>query len=159
MVSNSTSLIALNAIGSRALLTSLYGSIHIPEAVYNEVVSGAGRAGASAVASAKWITRHTVVDQPAITSLKINNHLATGESEAIVLAGEMGADLILLDDRAARRVARQHNLSIIGTVGILLQAKDQQMIPAVKPLLDSLISAGIYLDATLYQQALRLAGE
>jgi predicted nucleic acid-binding protein len=80
--------------------------IHIPEAVYEEVViAGAGKAGASAIATVKWIVRHSVTNQTDVAMLIANNSLDIGESEAIVLAQELNADFILLDDRKARREA------------------------------------------------------
>jgi len=72
--------------------------------------------------------------------------LGKGESEAIVLAKELKANFVLLDDRAARRIARQENLPIIGRVGILLLAKENKLIPAVKPSLDALLAIGKYSD-------------
>ncbi|MDQ3253661.1 MAG: DUF3368 domain-containing protein [Acidobacteriota bacterium] len=160
VVSNSTPLIALNAINSLDLLFSLYAHIHIPEAVHQEVVvAGSGRAGASAVSAATWIERYTITDQHAVSNLRKTRRLHSGESEAIILAVELSSDLILLDDRIARRVARQHNLSIIGTIGIILLAKDVGLTAAAKPLLDGLLNAGIYIDAALYERAMRLADE
>lgn len=134
--------------------------VHIPEAVYEEVViAGAGKAGANAIASAAWIVRHSVTNQTDIAALIANNSLDIGESEAIVLAQELNADFILLDDRAARGEAQSLNLNVLGTVGVLVRAKDKSLIQEVKPLLDALLKAGIYFDNTLYQLALKLAGE
>ena len=64
----------------------------------------------------------------------------------------------MLDDRTARRAAQRLSLNVIGTVGVLLLAKDKGFVQVVRPLLDALLRAGIYLDASLYQSALKLAG-
>lgn len=161
VVSNSTPLISLDAINSLALLPLLYNEVHIPEAVYREVVTaGAGKAGAVAVSTAAWIKCHHVTDRSAIADLEKNWRLHPGESEAIILAQELNAGLLLLDDRLARRVARQHlSLPVVGTIGIFLLAKDTNLISTIRPSLDGLLDAGIYLDSNLYREALRLAGE
>ena len=85
--------------------------------------------------------------------------LDEGESEAIILAGEINADLILLDDFKARRYARQQQLSITGMVGIVLAAKQKGLINLVRPQLDALIAVGVFIDSTLYNQACHIAGE
>lgn len=160
IVSNSTPLIALDAIVSLGLLKSLFVTVHIPEAVYDEIViAGTGKAGASAVATAVWISRHNVANQTDVAALIANNSLDVGESEAIVLAQELKADFILLDDRTARREAQRLGLNVLGTVGVLLRAKDKSLIQEVKPLLDALLNVGIYLDNNLYQLTLKLAAE
>ena len=70
------------------------------------------------------------------------------------------ADLILLDDKAARQAAGALNLTYIGVVGILLAAKSRSLVPLVKPILDDLRAiAGFRLADATYQHALRLAGE
>lgn len=66
----------------------------------------------------------------------------------------------MLDEREARQVAQRFGLQVIGTLGILLLAKNQQIIPQVQPLLDAMIDTAQYwVSATLYQQVLRQAGE
>ena len=70
VVSNSSPLISLSAIGLFDLLNALYGTIHIPEAVYQEVVvTGAGRPGSEEVQAAPWIIRHEVKDFQAVARL------------------------------------------------------------------------------------------
>lgn len=89
----------------------------------------------------------------------LKEELDAGESEAIVLARESGAKLILLDDRAARRKARTLGLPMIGTLGVLLMAKDRGLLPLLKPLLDTLQQVGFRMSNDLYQQVLNSAGE
>ena len=86
--------------------------------------------------------------------------LDDGEREAIALALETGEQRILLDEREARQIAQSLGLQVIGTLGILLLAKNQQIIPQVQPLLDAMIDTAQYwVSAALYQQVLRQAGE
>ena len=82
-----------------------------------------------------------------------------GESAAIILAEELGATQLLIDEKAARRVALAHHLPIIGTVGVLLLAKQRELVFNVKEILDALIANGMRIGPRLYQQVLVLAGE
>jgi len=66
--------------------------------------------------------------------------LDPGESEAIVLALEIQADLILMDEDLGRKIALHYHLQPLGILGILLKAKQAGLIVAVKPLMDNLIS-------------------
>lgn len=160
VISDSVALIGLSAIGALDWLRQLYGIVIVPEAVFREVViDGAGRAGANEVAAAGWIQRQSVQNQNAVPRLMNVIGLGEGESEAIILAQETGADLLLLDDSKARRFARQQHLTITGMVGIILAAKRSGLIQLVRPQLNALISAGIFIDSALYQQACQQAGE
>jgi predicted nucleic acid-binding protein len=159
VVSNSSPLIALAAIDSLDLLQALYGEIHIPEEVFTEVViRGAGLPGAKEVAGARWIVRHAVVNRLVVAQL-LDSGIDAGESEAIALATELSAKLLILDDRRARSVARQRGLLVTGTLGVLIAAKHSDLVPAMKPLLDGLLAAGVYLDPQLIARALQLSGE
>jgi predicted nucleic acid-binding protein len=108
VVSNSSVLIHLN--------------IFIPEAVYDEcVVEGEEQEDAKLIKSAEWIKVERVKNDKLVKLLY--SEIDKGEAEAIVLALEIGADLILLDDYEARQKARLYDLKITGTLGILLRAK------------------------------------
>jgi predicted nucleic acid-binding protein len=85
--------------------------------------------------------------------------LGAGESEAISLAIEMKARLLLLDDLAARRLALGLHLPIIGTLGLLLAAKRKGLLETVKPSLDQLMACEFRVSADLYERLLRDAGE
>jgi len=106
VVSNASPLVALSAIGQLDLLHALYHKLLIPEAVHVEVVErGVDRIGAHAVAQADWILRRSVVGHEHVQAYM--QVVDWGEAEAIVLASEAKADLVLLDDLAARQLARQ----------------------------------------------------
>jgi len=118
VVSNSTPLIALSRINELGLLHTLFGTIIIPAAVYNEVVlEGAGRPGVKEVANTSWIIKREVQNLLAVSMLQMD--LDRGEAEAVVLAKELGADYLLVDEKKVRRVARSSEMRIMGTVGIL----------------------------------------
>ena len=89
-----------------------------------------------------------------------NNNIHLGKAEAIMLALQLKADLILMDERRGRALAMNYQLKVTGLLGVLLQAKKQGEIIAVKPLLDQLINdAEFRINSQLYQQFRQLAGE
>lgn len=158
VVANSGPLIALAKIGRHDLLHDLFERICIPQAVFDEVVvSGSGQPGAQETNDAEWITVRPVRYMLAVTVL--TEELGLGESEAIVLAQELGADWILLDDALARRKAERIGLSVMGTLGILVIAKNAGIITAVKPLLDDLRKTDFRASAQVYADILTKAGE
>ena len=158
VVSNSGPLIALAQIGKFDLLERLYDQIHIPLAVLEEVVTtGHGRPGTEDLAKADWIQNVEVQDTTAITLLQ--ERLDAGESEAVVLALEIKADLLLIDEARGRRIAEARGFNKSGTIGTLIVAKKHGLIQAVKPSLDQLRIKGFHMSKALYLEALRLAGE
>jgi len=85
--------------------------------------------------------------------------LGPGEREAIALALELKATRLLLDDLPARRLASSLGLEIIGTLGLLLWAKEQGLLPAVRPWVDTLLREGFYISERLLAEVLSTAGE
>ena len=149
IVSNASPLIALEQIGCLHLLEPLFGKILIPPAVAREV--------APTVTLPAWVEQHSLTQ--AIGPLILGAALGAGESEAISLALEIGAQRVILDDRPARRLAQALHLPIIGTLGILLAAKRHHLLPAVQPSLDALLRYDFRIAPDLYRQILSDAGE
>lgn len=149
VVSNSSPLIALYHLGQLDLCATLFGTVLIPPAVSHETFQARVRPS--------WIEERPLA-QP-LSAVVLRGRLGAGEREAIALAMELNADLILLDDAAARRTAISIGLRVIGTFGILLRAKEQQLPPAVKPLIDQLLAFGFHADEELVLAILRVAGE
>jgi len=154
IVSNTGPIIALAGIGQLDLLRSLFGTVFIPPAVAAEIRD---ENSVKALRQAEWITVRPATGVLAVQLLQ--NELDAGESEAIVLAQEMQAELLLLDERAATRKARSIGLQTIGTLGILLLAKEQRIVRAIKPMLDELRQSGFHMSIPLYRQVLESAGE
>lgn len=156
VVANAGPLIALIKIGQLTLLPRLFGSVFLPLAVYEELVRrGKGRPGCE-IADADWVQRREVEDETAIHLLKVQ--LDAGESEAIILAVQLGADL-LMDEGRGRRQAEVLGLRITGTVGILIAAKRVGLVEAVTPLLDELRAKQVRVSQRLYKAAQILAEE
>jgi len=159
VVSNSSVLINLAIIGRLELLKMKFEEIMVPKAVWQEVViEGKGEPGAKEVSESAWIKVKDINDKLLVTSL--SQQLDDGESEAIALALENNADLVLLDERDARETAEAFSLELLGTIGILIWAKKEGHILNLKTELDRLINlAGFWVSRDLYERALAVAGE
>ena len=91
---------------------------------------------------------------------RFREELDEGESSALALAVELKADAVLIDERRGYRIAQELGLNPTGLLGILLLAKHETIIPAVKPFLDRLISeAGFWISDAVYQMIMDKAGE
>lgn len=158
VVCNSSPLIHLAKIGKLELLKDYFTEISIPEAVYREcVIDGKDREDAKRIENAAWIR---VVDIKNIDLKKaLNTVLDGGESEAIVLALQESADLILLDDYEARELARTYGMKITGTIGLLIKAKYEGDISSIDEMLKKLRRTGFWLSDDLYTKILRDEGE
>ena len=89
----------------------------------------------------------------------VYNRLDSGEAAVLALASEHEARLVIIDEKKARQEALKIGLPFKGTLGILLEAKEEGLIDKIKPLLIVLQENGIYLDESLIAYALREAGE
>lgn len=134
----------------------MYQEISIPYAVFQEIEAGRNKTYYQDVSAIAWIKIQEIRDKKA---LKYFLDLDAGEAEAIVLANEIGADLIILDERLGRFHAKHADLNVTGTIGILIKAKSKELIPAVKPLLHELIEKDVWISTTLMDEILRKANE
>jgi uncharacterized protein len=159
VVSNTSPILNLATINQLDVLHQLYDTILIPPAVYDEiVVAGAGKPGSRQVRAATWIHVHPIINSASVSQLQ--DHLDSGESEAIVLADEQQADLLLIDEYKGRKIAAQYGVVYTGLLGLLVVAKHHNVVPAVKPLMDDLVQiAGFWISRQLYQRILHEVGE
>jgi uncharacterized protein len=120
VVSDSSPLVILTKLGCFDLLNRLFPRLYISEEVHHEVVvSGVGLAGASEVAKAEWIEVKKLQDQKGLLAAREKYSLGDGELSTILLAKEIQADVVLLDDFNARKLARTEGLQVRGSVGLL----------------------------------------
>jgi len=159
VVSNTSPVLNLGRIGRLELLPALYHEVIIPSAVYQELVaSERDLPPAIDLASAPWLVVGTAQDQNRVR--KLSEDLDRGEAEAIVLAVERRADLLLVDERRARRAAKRAGLAVIGIFGIVARAKRAGLIALAKPVLDELIQiARFWIGPKLYAEVLKELGE
>lgn len=159
VVSNTTPLIGLASIQQFELLKKLFGEIYIPKAVYNEaVVKGYKKSGLKKeISGARWIKTIPVKDKLAVKVLL--DELDEGEAETIILAGELEADWVLMDERKGRRKLTELGIQKIGTVGILLKAKEVGLLQKIKPYLYKLRENGFSISQYVIDIMLEKAGE
>jgi predicted nucleic acid-binding protein len=126
-------LIALARIGHFDLLPRLYENVVVPTEVYNEVViAGEGLPGAKQVAVATWIQVTAVRDPRALRVAVEETGLGAGEVSAVILAKELAADLLLVDEWKARRFAVAEGLSVKGCIGILESFHRGSLLPDLR---------------------------
>jgi len=159
VVSNTTPLIALACIQRFDLLQRLFDELRIAQAVYDEAVVAGREAGGAKreVSTATFIKIVNVQDRVAVEVLL--DELDLGEAETIVLAREIDADWVLMDEKKGRRKLAQLGLKTIGTMGILLKAKQVGLLPAIRPDLERLHQQGFSLSRAVIDAVLRQAGE
>ena len=158
VVSNTTPILSLYKIGRLGLLERLFGRVFVPVAVYNEIsILGKGKPGHDVIDVQDCIQVKHVQNALAVGLLR--SQLDYGEAEAIVLARELQADILMLDEKKARKVAQAGLQRVSGTIGILQAAKDKGFIPDMKSSLDALIANGIWVDRRLYRTILHTNGE
>lgn len=159
VVSNTTPLIGLASIRRFDLLQQLFDEIHIAQAVYDEAVVAGREAGGAKreVSTATWIKTVSVKDRLAVEVLL--DELDLGEAETIVLAREMGADWVLMDEKKGRRKLTQLGIKKIGTVGILLKAKQVGLLSAIRPDIEQLHQQGFRLSGAVIDAVLLQADE
>ncbi len=158
-VSDTTPLIGLASIDRLEILLELFGDVYIPQAVYDETVTYGREEGIAkqAVASSNWIHVVKVQDRLAVDVLL--DEMDLGEVETIILASEMKADWVLMDERKGRRKLTQLNIPKIGTIGVLLKAKQLGLIPDLKPEIEKLQKLGFSISQLVVSEVLKQAGE
>jgi predicted nucleic acid-binding protein len=159
VVSDTTPLIGLSSIGRLELLLQLFDDVYIPQAVFDETVTSGREEGKAkhSVANADWIHIVEVKDRLAVNILL--DEMDLGEVETIILASEMKADWVLMDEKKGRRKLSQLNIPKIGTVGILLKAKQLGLVSNLKAELESLQKSGFSVSQLVIEEVLKMAGE
>jgi predicted nucleic acid-binding protein len=156
VISNTTPIISLLKIGKLNLLKDLYEKIIIPNAVFQEIENGKHKEYYQDISKIDWIDIQNISNKESVLYLF---DLDEGEAEVLILAHELNADLVIIDELAGRRYAKNLDLKLTGTIGILLRAKELALISNVKNCLDELIEKGSWIDNDLVNKVLKLANE
>lgn len=154
VVSNTSPLINLSGVGLLDLLPALYGTILIPNAVHREYTTGM-RTSDPKLEDFEWAR----ISPPIAVQTGLHAGLGAGEAEAISLAIATNARAILLDEQLARNVATRNGLPVVGTLAVLIAAKQSGLLTAVKPIIDTMIAQGRHISEQLYEHILASAGE
>ena len=157
VISNTTPIITLLGIERLELLKDLYTEIMIPTAVAKEIEAGKDKNAYIDLKQLDWIKIQEVKDKTLFDYLL--NDLDEGEAAVIALAQELVADLLIIDEKLARKYAQLKGFTCVGTLSILLKAKEKGLIAHLKPLLAQMQTNGIWLAETLIAQILTQANE
>ncbi len=156
VVSNSSVIIALARIGHLDLLQKLFRKVFVPKTVWKEITVES-KPGSEEIARADFIRVDEAGDKRLVTLLE--EFVDTGEAEAIVLSLERSADLLLVDDRDARNLAKKLGLQVMGTLGVVALAKYKGLIPEVRPIVYKLVKRGCWISSSILERFLRELGE
>ncbi|MGB0839997.1 MAG: DUF3368 domain-containing protein [Chitinophagales bacterium] len=156
IISDTSPITNLIQIGQLELLHALFGTITIPQSVFQELAYYEKQE--RIVSGCNWIIVKKVGNRKDVKQL--SKYLDLGEAEAIVLAKEYQADLLIIDERRGRNAAKEEGVEIIGLLGILVRAKQAGHIVVLRPLLDKLIDEiGFRVSRRLYRIVLDTVGE
>ncbi len=157
VVSDSTPLISLMKASRLDILEKLFGDVLIPEAVFAELTTNENYPKETAlIQKSEFIKVVNVSDLKAVSLLQRATGLDRGESEAIVYADDVHADLLLMDEAQGRKVAKSMGLSIMGSVGVLVNAFRAGLLSEadVEDALDRMRQTGRHISEQLIQDAL-----
>ena len=160
-VSNTSPLSNLAYVGRLDLLREQLGEVWVPEVVWNELSNIPDTGVLKTIDKAReigWLKLQRASDANLTSLLRVDLH--PGEAEAIALSLETKADVLLIDEREGRAMARQLGVRVTGVLGVLLRAKRLAQIGAIKPGLEALrTKARFFMAPALEEQVLAEAGE
>ena len=152
IIGDSSALVALSIMDRLDLLETIFGKIYVPQAVYDEV---------------------TISYKP--QSIKLKNFLANkivnvkvdisqiglgkGELEAIALYKNMEANFLLIDDRRAKSFAKLNDVHVIGSLGVMVLAKELGKIETIREDLEKLLDSDVFISESLIDRVLISVGE
>ncbi|MFW5927815.1 MAG: DUF3368 domain-containing protein [Thermoplasmatota archaeon] len=153
VVSDSGPLIHLSRINKIELLKNFFDKVYIPEAVYNEINSQNDLSGSKEVEKYEWIKKK-IIDHKTAKEL-LMDRLDEGESEAIILAKKIDADLLLIDDLAGRNTARNQNIDVMGILGVLDRASEKNMIQDLEKVIRELRNKDFWMNDELFDKLIK----
>jgi predicted nucleic acid-binding protein len=158
VVSDTSPIRALNHLGLLELLNDIYGVVLIPTEVANELLQPSRRFPSFDVRGFPFLNVRSPGDAARVISLR--TELGAGESAAIVLAIEMKAEYLLIDERQGRMKAHRMGLEVVGVLGVLKQAKHSALVSQVGPLIERLQrELDFFVSKRLIEQVMRDVGE
>lgn len=129
----------------------------MPPAVKQELIAGGkSQIGVQELESAAWLQIMEIKDS---TKISLLYELDRGEAEVIILAQEQRTAEVIIDEKVARMQARILGLKVVGTLGLLLRAKNQGFIDEIRPLINKILEEGIYIHENIVRGIVQEAGE
>lgn len=156
VITNTTPILSLLKIDKLGLLGELYGEVIVPFAVFQEIEAGKHKPYYQNVKQVSWMKIERVKNSD---SRSFFVDLDDGEAEVLILAKELNADLVIMDEILGRRYARQLRLEITGTLGVLLKAKEKGLVHSVRELLTELEEKGTWINPKLFKKIISLSKE
>lgn len=160
IVSNTTPIVCFLKIGRLDILENIFNEITISQAVYEELTAKPDETKEISILKESSLFKIKPVENKfAVSLLQKQVGLDLGESESIVLAQELKAIILLMDERKGRRVAVENGISISGTLGVLVKAKQMNLVKEIRPLLNELITKDIRIGNNLLKKVLESVNE
>ena len=152
IIGDSSALVALATMDRLDLLEKIFGKIYVPKAVYDEVTIS------DKPQSVKL--KEFLADKVVSVELDISKMgLGQGELEAIALYKNMNSDFLLIDDRRAKKFARLNDVNVIGSLGVMILAKDSGLVESIRKDLVKLVSSSLFISQSLIDRVLMSVGE
>ena len=155
VVADASPLVALAACDCLDVLEKLFGEVKVSDAVYEEVTVH-NKLGSDRL---KNYLQGKVVNADLASLVIQGSSLDKGELSSMVLYKKLQADYLLIDEKLGRRIAKLNNIKVIGSLGVLIEAKKKGIIPCIKPQIDILRASTVYFSATLLDHALKMTNE
>ena len=158
VICNTGPIVALSMIGRIDILRDLFELVTVPEAVHMEILEGGTtNAGLAGYRKVNWIKVGTL-SKPVDPLLRTS--LDSGEAAVIELARELSVNLVLVDERKARKIARTiYGLHVIGSARVLVEAKRHGLLDNVGAALQAMRNGGYWIGDSIVDAALKQAGE
>jgi predicted nucleic acid-binding protein len=156
-VVNASPLIFLSRAGHLELLRASAEHVRVPQPVADELrARGANDVTANELNSRRWLE---ITEPPPIPPGIMQWGLGSGESAVLAECLRLPGSYAVIDDLAARKCAAALGIPVIGTLGMVLRARKQDVIPAARPVMEDLLRGGMFLSKPLLDGALALVGE
>lgn len=155
IIADTSALVALATCDALFLLEKLFGDLFVPSSVYQECII-TNKSQAKALQN---FLHDKIGDFEDDVFLKLPSNLGEGEVAAMRLYKKLKANYLLIDDNRARKVAKHNHINIIGSLGVLLLAKQENIIEKIAPFLDKLENSNLYIAKKLLYEIKKLANE
>lgn len=158
-VADSSPLIILAKLNCFDLLNRLFPRLYISQEVHNEVVvAGAGLPGASEVSKSEWIEVEALANPADLAAIQRQHGLGPGEVSTILLAKQLSANPVLLDDHRARKLAKEQGLEFVGSIGLLETFYTRGYLTNLRSVFRQLLKHNVYIDQRLLDRRLHSIG-
>ena len=154
VIADTGALISLGHVDHIGLIEEVFGDFYIAQAVWEELQN---------YENPEFNIKILNKLKERVVEIKSRNHLSMvmdyGESESVILYEELNADYLLIDDNKARLVAESLDVNCIGSIGLLIKAKQKRLIVELKPIFEKWISIDRYFSIKLLNKILTDLGE